>query len=278
MKSVLVTGGTGTFARHFIRKVLPTVERVVAYARHEKEMHDLERELGSPHNARFYLGDVRDADRLEMAMAGIDTVVHTAALKRVEQCERDPFEAKRTNVDGTENVIHAALRTNVTKAILLSTDKAMAPLNVYGASKQMAEALFLAANNIAAGRCAFSVVRYGNVWGSRGSVAPTWREAIRRDELIKITDPECTRFYMTLQTAVDLVLNTLSTMKGGELVIPDLPAYRLSDLAYAMGARAMEVTGLPKWEKLHESMSEHRRSDNARRMTIKELQEAIHEL
>lgn len=274
MTSYLITGGTGTFARAFIKCILPTAKRVVAYARHEKEMHEWEKELGSPPNARFYLGDVRDLGRLEMALEGIDTIIHTAALKRIEQCERDPFECKRTNIDGTENVIRAALRSGVTRAILLSTDKAVAPVNVYGASKQMAEALFLAANNISGGKCAFGVVRYGNIWGSRGSVVPTWIDDLALGKTIKITDPECTRFYMTLNQAVDLVLDTLATMKGGELVIPSLPAYRLGDLALAMGVKAMKVTGLNGYEKRHETMGTVS-SDNVRRMTMDELREAL---
>jgi UDP-N-acetylglucosamine 4,6-dehydratase/5-epimerase len=225
---------------------------------------------------RMFVGDVRDRMRLERAMRGIEWVVHAAALKRIEVGNYAPDEMMRTNVVGSQNVIDAAHAAGVKKVILLSSDKAFHPVSAYGFSKAMAESLFLMANNTRGwGGPIHAVTRYGNVWRSAGSVEPRWRAILAGGGTsVPVTDPECTRFFMTMDQAVDLVFDTLHRMKGGELAIPRLPAYRLGDLADAMGAK-MDVRGLPAWEKLHESMAEGNSSDRARRMTMAELTAAL---
>ena len=226
---------------------------------------------------RFFIGDVRDRDRLRRAMEDIQVVIHAAALKRIEVGAYNPLEVKKTNIDGAANVIEAAHDAGIARVVALSSDKAFEPISPYGTSKAFAESLFIAANN-ASGRMGprFAVVRYGNVWNSTGSVVPTWRAILKTSDTVPVTDPECTRFYMTMDEAVDLVLDTIETMQGGEIVIPTLPAYRLGDLAEAMGAK-MDIRGLPAYEKLHESMGPGNSSDKARRMSIPELQAALHD-
>ena len=224
---------------------------------------------------RFFIGDVRDRDRLRRAMDGIEVVIHAAALKRIEVGAYNPLEVKKTNIDGAANVIEAATDAGVRRVVALSTDKAFQPISPYGTSKAFAESLFIAANNTRGWNGPlFSVVRYGNVWGSTGSVVPTWRKILELHDTVPVTDPECTRFFMTMGQAVELVWKTAMTSVGGEIVIPMLPAYRLGDLAEAMGAK-INVIGLPAFEKLHESMGQYDSSDRARRMTIKELQDAL---
>ena len=266
---VLITGGTGSFGQAFVSRLLTQDhQRIVVYSRSEHVQAEMARKYNS-NVLRFFIGDVRDRDRLRRAMDGIDTVVHAAALKRIEVGQYNPLEVKKTNIDGAVNVIEAATDAGVRKVVALSTDKAFQPVSPYGTSKAFAESLFLAANNTRGERGpVFSVCRYGNVWGSAGSVVPLWREILKTSDTVPVTDPECTRFYMTMDQAVDLVLKTIKTMK--EIVIPDLPAYRLGDLAKAMGAR-MKVTGLPSWEKLDESMDYGKSSDKARRMSVDEL-------
>jgi UDP-N-acetylglucosamine 4,6-dehydratase len=234
-----------------------------------KEFHDDQR-------LRWFVGDVRDEKRLARAMRDMDLVVHAAALKRVEVGEYNPDEMVKTNVGGALNVIDAAIDANVNKVVALSTDKACAPVNAYGASKLMAEKLFLAANNISGQRGPrFSVTRYGNVAGSTGSVIPLWRKMIADGiDIVPVTDPDCTRFWMSLDEAVDLVIDTAETMRGGELSIPQLPAYRLGDLAEAMNV-GMRITGLGSHEKLHESMAEGNTSDLARRLSVDEIREKL---
>lgn len=279
---ILISGGSGSFGRAMVRRLLadldPATEspRVIVYSRDELKQANMRAKFGDNKHLRFFIGDVRDLQRLRRAFDGVHTVIHAAALKRIETGAYNPCELVKTNVLGTMNVIDAAHDTTVTKAILLSSDKAYQPVSAYGCSKAMAEALFLAANN-ARGKYgpAYSVVRYGNIAGSNGSVIPTWRALTRSEQRwCPITDPECTRFWMWQHEAVDLVLKTLSTMKGGELVIPDLPAYRLGDLAEAMGVM-FAVTGLPAHEKLAESMDDTRCSATARRMSVDELKEAL---
>lgn len=208
-------------------------------------------------------------------MEGIEIVIHAAALKRIEVGAYDPLEVKKTNIDGTANVIEAALDARVERAVLLSTDKAYQPISPYGTSKAFAESLWLAANNMRGwNRTAFACVRYGNVWNSTGSVVPTWKKILETSDMVPVTDPECTRFYMTMQGAIDLVFQTALHAVGGEVEIPVLPAYRLGDLADAMGAK-MDVRGLPAYEKLHESMGPRLCSESVRRMMIPELKEAL---
>jgi len=208
-------------------------------------------------------------------MEDIEVVVHAAALKRIETGFYNPVEISHTNIGGAVNVIEAAHDAGVHKVVALSTDKAHQPVSPYGTSKAFAESLFLAANNTRGNRGPiFAVVRYGNVWNSTGSVVPTWRRILEAGDTVPVTDPECTRFFMTMDEAVSLVLDTADTMRGGEIAIPELPAYRLGDLAEAMGAK-MDVRGLPLYEKRHESMGAGNSSDQARRMTVEELREAL---
>jgi FlaA1/EpsC-like NDP-sugar epimerase len=276
MKSVLITGGTGFFGRGFARACLKRgLERVCVFSRNEYSQHLMRQEFGNEPRLRFFIGDVRDQDRLRRAMDGVDVVVHAAALKRVEVGEYDTGELVKTNVLGSLNVVEAAKDAGVDRVVALSTDKACEPANAYGASKLCAEKLFLAANNsrgINGPR--FAVVRYGNVAGSTGSVIPTWRRALEHGHVVQLTDPECTRYWMRLDEAVDLVMDTADTMVGGELSIPELPAYQLVDLAEAMGVSYM-VTGLGLGEKRHESMRPGETSEHARRMSVDELREGL---
>lgn len=284
MKSILITGGSGAFGTAFVKcllslsDVLPT--RIVVFSRSEHRQAEMRRELEAindtaPSRMRYFIGDVRDRDRLRRAMEDVEIVIHAAALKRIEVGAYNPLEVKKTNIDGAANVIEAATDAGVRRVVALSTDKAYQPISPYGTSKAFAESLFLAANNTRGWHGpVFAVVRYGNVWGSTGSVVPTWRKMLQTTDVVPVTDPECTRFFMTMDEAVKLVWDTAMTMVGGEVVIPKLPAYRLGDLAEAMGAN-MSVIGLPAFEKRHESMGPGNSSDCARRMTMQELREAL---
>lgn len=273
--SVLITGGTGFLGNGLVKQLLEDgAMRVCVYSRGEFAQSKMRAMLGDDARLRWFIGDVRDPDRLERAMEGIDTVIHAAALKRIEVGRYNPDEMLKTNIDGSWNVIDAARRAGVLKVVLVSSDKAFEPISPYGFTKALAESLFLSANDISPRGPRYAVCRYGNVAGSTGSVIPTWREVLKRGEAVPVTDPDCTRFYMTLKQAVDLVLTTSRQMRGGEIEIPDLPAYRLGDLAEAMGA-AMSVKGLREFEKRHEAMSSGVSSDKARRMSIGELCEAI---
>jgi UDP-N-acetylglucosamine 4,6-dehydratase len=253
--------------------------RIVILSRGEHRQAEMMRELegfeGASWRMRYFIGDVRDRDRLRRAMEGIDVVIHAAALKRIEVGAYNPMEVMKTNILGAANVIEAATDADVDRVVALSSDKAFQPISPYGTSKAFAESLFLAANN-ARGNFGprFAVVRYGNVWCSTGSVVPTWWKILQTSETVPVTDPECTRFFMTMEEAIALVLKTILIMKGGEIAIPTLSAYRLGDLAEAMGAK-MDVRGLPAFEKRHESMAEGNSSDKARRMSVAELRAAL---
>jgi len=253
-QSILVTGGTGSFGKAFVARALRDgARRIVIFSRDEAKQAAMRAENPDP-RLRFFIGDVRDEPRLRRAMQGVDVVVHAAALKRIEVAEFDAEECVKTNVDGTRNVVHAATDAGVGKVVLLSTDKACSPVNAYGASKLLAEKLVLAANNTrGATGPIFACTRYGNVAGSRGSVIPLWRQAIDAGRDVQVTNPEMTRYWMTLEEAVELVVWTLANMQGGELVVPNLPAYRLADLAEAMGG-APNVVGTREGEKAHEAM------------------------
>ncbi len=230
----------------------------------------MRQEFNDDPRLRWMIGCVRDLPRLRRAMNGVDLVIHAAALKRVEVGIYCPTETMRTNVDGSQNVIEAATDARVLKAVLVSSDKAFHPTNAYGVSKAMAEHLWLGAHHGSFGP-KFGICRYGNVLGSTGSVVPLWRAATGPVEL---RAPEATRFMMTRQQAACLVLDTAETMRGGELAIPDLPAYRMADLAEAMG-KDCRITSLMPGEKMHESMSEDKSSDRARRLSIAEIREAL---
>jgi UDP-N-acetylglucosamine 4,6-dehydratase len=280
--SVLITGGTGSFGQAFTERLLSDgwATRICIYSRGEHAQAAMRLKFGDSPCLRFFVGDVRDRWRLCRAMDGCDVVVHAAALKRIEVGYYNPSEMVQTNVLGAMNVIEAARDAKVKKVVALSTDKACEPVSPYGYSKAIAESLFLAADHSAVRNGPrFARVRYGNVWGSAGSVAPTWSQQLEDgSEFIRVTDPDCTRFFMRMDQATGLVDETIDTMKGGELNVPELDAYRVGDLAEVMiegtGAKIV-VTGLPEWEKKHESMLPGRSSDRARRMTTDELRAAL---
>lgn len=280
MRSVLITGGAGSFGRAFAARMLeePDVERVCIFSRGELRQAELRDSLGNDPKLRLFLGDVRDVWRLERAFEDIDVVVHAAALKRIEVGHYNPDEMVKTNVLGAMNVIDAARRARVKRVVALSTDKACEPVSAYGQSKALMESLFLAANHTQSKGPEFFVTRYGNVAGSAGSVIPKWRSAIADTGRITVTDPDCTRFWMTMDDAVALVrsaaLGEFRVQHGGAIT-PTLPAYRLGDLALAMEPRDILEVGLPPWEKRAESMAVGQTSDDARRMTIDELREAL---
>jgi UDP-N-acetylglucosamine 4,6-dehydratase/5-epimerase len=276
MKSVLITGGAGAFGTALARRLLRSpVERIVIYSRGEFRQAVMHRELASldsNQKLRMMIGDIRDKDRLKRALRGVDTVFHAAALKRIEVGNYCPDEMVRTNVVGTQNVIDACTDAGVADAVFLSSDKAHHPVSPYGHSKALGECMFLAANNMRGQNGpVFTATRYGNVWRSTGSVVPTWEAILSTGDTVPVTDPECTRFFMLMGEAVDLVLRAVRE-RPREALIPDLPAYRLGDLAEAMGAK-MDVRGLPDWEKRHESMGPGNSSDKARRMSVEELRE-----
>jgi UDP-N-acetylglucosamine 4,6-dehydratase (inverting) len=257
---ILLTGGTGSFGKAFIAETLhrhPDIQRLVVYSRDELKQWDLQ-QLYPPDRfpqLRLFLGDVRDRDRLVRALEGIDTVVHAAALKQVPAAEYNPIEFINTNVLGAENVVQACLDTDVKRVVALSTDKAAAPINLYGATKLCSDKLFIAANNIKGTRdLRFSVVRYGNVMGSRGSVIPFFLEKAKTG-VLPITDPAMTRFNISLNEGVAMVLWALEQAQGGELFVPKIPSYRITDVAEAIGPSCKKpITGIRPGEKIHEEM------------------------
>lgn len=259
-KSILITGGTGSFGKAFVKKVLttwPAVKRLVIYSRDEQKQYQMALDYPRqqyPH-VRFFIGDVRDFERLKRALKGIDYVVHAAAMKHVPIAEYNPMECVKTNILGAENIINACLETNIEKVVALSTDKAAAPINLYGATKLASDKLFIAANNIrGANPINFSVVRYGNVMGSNGSVIPFFLSK-RKDGVLPITDPAMTRFNISLEEGVDMVLHALETAWGGELFVPKIPSYKITDVATAVGPGCKhEIVGIRPGEKIHEEM------------------------
>ncbi len=259
-RSILLTGGTGSFGQAFVRTVLdryPAVSRLVVYSRDELKQYEMAQTFSPERHPalRYFLGDVRDVDRLRRALEGIDIVVHAAALKQVPAAEYNPFEFIKTNVLGAQNVIEACIDTKVQHVVALSTDKAAAPINLYGASKLCADKLFTAANNVRGKRdLRFSVVRYGNVMGSRGSVIPFFL-ARRASGVLPITDPTMTRFNITLQHGVDMVLWAIENALGGEIFVPKIPSYRILDVAEAIAPGCEKpVVGIRPGEKIHEEM------------------------
>lgn len=256
-KCILVTGGTGSFGRACVRRLLRTgAKRVVVFSRDELKQHEMSGELsGHSERLRFFIGDVRDKQRLLRAFSGVDFVVHAAALKQVPALEYNPFEAVLTNVIGSQNIVDAAIDSGVQRVLALSTDKAANPINLYGATKLCSEKLFVAGNSYAAQRRArFSVVRYGNVIGSRGSVIPFFREK-RKEGVLPITDERMTRFWLTLEQGVDFVLSCLAAMHGGEIFVPKIPSMRVVDLAKAMAPECrLKTVGIRPGEKVHETL------------------------
>jgi UDP-N-acetylglucosamine 4,6-dehydratase/5-epimerase len=257
-KSILITGGTGSFGKQYVKTLLQKFRprRLIIYSRDELKQYEMAQQFNDE-CMRYFIGDVRDLDRLTQAMNGVDYVIHAAALKQVPAAEYNPMECIKTNIHGAENVIRAALAGNVEKVMALSTDKAANPINLYGATKLASDKLFVAANNVAGGhRTRFSVVRYGNVVGSRGSVVPYFRKLIDEGaDHLPITDLRMTRFWITLQQGVDFVLRNFSRMYGGEIFVPKIPSVNVVDLAKAMAPRLQhKIIGIRPGEKLHEVM------------------------
>ena len=259
-RSILITGGTGSFGRAFVRDVLthcPRVKRLVVFSRDELKQFEMQQEFPeSEYPAlRFFIGDVRDQNRLRRALEGIDTVVHAAALKQVPAAEYNPFEFIQTNIMGAQNLIEACMDTKVERVVALSTDKAAAPINLYGATKLCSDKLFVAANNFRGGRnLGFSVVRYGNVMGSRGSVIPFFMNKAKTG-VLPITDPNMTRFNISLNEGVEMVFWALQHASGSEIFVPKIPSYRISDVAQAVGPNCEHpIVGARPGEKIHEEM------------------------
>lgn len=280
VKSVLITGGAGYLGKHLAKELLSRGEydRICIYSRSEHTQAAMRSEMPDE-RLRWFIGDVRDKERLTRAMRGCQLVIHAAALKRIELAQYCPDELVKTNVIGSMNVVESAALAGVEKALLISSDKAYLPVSAYGQTKALAESLFLTANTVYPHGPRYAVVRYGNVWRSTGSVVNIWEKQFRNEETVMITDPKCTRFFMTIKQAVELVLDTARDMQGGELEIPNLPAYELGDLFAAMARPVDRIScqeqGLPSWEKLHESMDADHCSETARRMSVAELMAAL---
>lgn len=256
--SILITGGTGSFGKKYVKTLLSRYKprRLVIFSRDELKQYEMQQQFNEP-CMRYFIGDVRDKDRLIQAMRGVHYVIHAAALKQVPAAEYNPMECIKTNIHGAENVITAALQNNVRKVIALSTDKAANPINLYGATKLASDKLFVAANNIAGGQdTVFSVVRYGNVVGSRGSVVPFFRDLLASGAShLPITDERMTRFWISLQQGVDFVLRNFERMQGGEIFVPKIPSIRIVDLAQTMAPDLPhKIVGIRPGEKLHEIM------------------------
>ena len=260
-KTILVTGGTGSFGNQFVKTILENYKpkKLIVFSRDELKQYEMAQKFPTDKYdcMRYFIGDVRDFDRLDMAFRGVDIVIHAAALKHVTIAEYNPYECINTNVIGAENIVRAALRNGVQKVMALSTDKAVSPINLYGASKLAAEKIFVAANNIRGeDPTIFSAVRYGNVVGSRGSVVPFFKKLLADGvDSLPITDEEMTRFWITLPQGVDFVLSNLALMQGGEIFIPRIPSMKITDLAVALkpGIKT-HVIGIRPGEKLHEWM------------------------
>jgi UDP-N-acetylglucosamine 4,6-dehydratase len=258
-KSILITGGTGSFGYRYVSTLLEKydIKRLVIYSRDELKQYEMAMKFQGYENVmRFFIGDVRDASRLKEATRGIDIIIHAAAIKHVPIAEYNPMECIKTNIHGAENVIQAALDNNVEYVMALSTDKAANPINLYGATKLASDKLFVAANNMSGGRTKFSVVRYGNVVGSRGSVVPFFKKLIKEGaDSLPITHKDMTRFWITLQQGVDFVLKCMERMDGGEIFVPKIPSVRIVDLAKAMAPDLpIKTIGIRPGEKLHEIM------------------------
>jgi len=257
-KTILITGGTGSFGKQYVNTLLNRykAKKIIIYSRDELKQFEMQQTYNQG-CMRYFIGDVRDPERLQQAMRGVDYVIHAAAMKQVPAAEYNPTECLKTNIHGAENIIRAAIANEVEKVIALSTDKAANPINLYGASKLASDKLFVAANNMTGGhRTTFSVVRYGNVVGSRGSVVPFFKKLIADGaEHLPITHEDMTRFWITLQQGVDFVLKDFERMKGGEIFVPKIPSVRITDLATAMAPNmSQKIVGIRPGEKLHEIM------------------------
>ncbi len=253
-KTVLITGGTGSFGKTFTKFILKNYNprKVIIFSRDEFKQHKMQQELIDP-RLRFFIGDVRDLPRLQRAFQEVDIVIHAAALKHVPALEYNPFEAVKTNIIGSQNIIEAAIDQKITKALLISSDKAVQPINLYGATKLSAEKLFVSANSYSPKKTLFSIVRYGNVVGSRGSIVETLLEKSGNGDAVKITDPEMTRFWLTQNQSCELVRFALKNMEGGEIFVPKIPSMKLGDLFDILAPNTKrEIIGLRPGEKLHE--------------------------
>jgi UDP-N-acetylglucosamine 4,6-dehydratase len=257
-KSILITGGTGSFGKQCVETLLKhhQPKKIIVYSRDELKQYEMAQKFDSP-IMRYFIGDVRDEQRLALAMREVDYVIHAAALKHIPVAEYNPMECIKTNINGADNVINVALEQGVDKVIALSTDKAVNPINLYGATKLAADKLFVAANNLAGDRkTRFSVVRYGNVLGSRGSVVPFFQKLIQEGATeIPITDPRMTRFWITLNQGIDFVLKNFTRMQGGEIFVPKIPSMKMTDMAEALAPGVPhQIVGIRPGEKLHEVM------------------------
>ena len=267
--SVLITGGTGSLGKSLVHYLLTetTVRRIAVFSRDELNQHDLRIHFEDDPRLRWFLGDIRDLDRLKRAFHGVDFVIHAAALKQVDTGEYNPMEFIKTNVLGSQNVIDASIDAGVKRVVALSTDKASSPINLYGATKLTADKLFVAANNYSYSYgTTFSVVRYGNVMGSRGSVIPFFKNLAAQGKPLPITDLRMTRFWISIEDAVKFVIDSLEMMTGGELYVPRIPSMKIVDLAHAVSADSkLEAIGMRPGEKLHEEMIS---ADDSRRTII----------
>ncbi|MCU8014151.1 UDP-N-acetylglucosamine 4,6-dehydratase (inverting) [Shewanella sp. SM74] len=257
-KTILITGGTGSFGQKYTKTILERYKpkRLIIFSRDELKQYEMQQVFNAP-CMRYFIGDVRDGERLMQAFKDVDFVIHAAALKQVPAAEYNPMECIKTNIYGAENVIRAAISNNVKKVIALSTDKAASPINLYGATKLASDKLFVAANNVVGdGKTRFSAVRYGNVVGSRGSVVPFFKQLIANGTTsLPITHPDMTRFWITLQDGVDFVLKNFARMQGGEIFVPKIPSVRITDLAKAYGPHLeQQIVGIRPGEKMHEVM------------------------
>lgn len=259
-KTILITGGTGSFGNKFVdRSLFLNPKKIIIFSRDEFKQYEMSEKYKNHKEfkkLRFFLGDIRDYKRLKLALIGVDMVIHAAALKIVDTAEYNPMESIRTNINGAENLISAALDNNVSKVINISTDKAVNPINLYGATKLAADKLFIAANNYSGNnfKTKFSVVRYGNVIGSRGSIIPFFKKLIKENSVfLPITDPEMTRFSIRLEDGVNFVISSLLKMKGGEIFIPKMPSVLITDLAKCLSSNTkLKIVGIRPGEKLHE--------------------------
>lgn len=267
--SILITGGTGSLGKALVAELLENtkVRRIAIFSRDELKQHNFRNEIGDDSRLRWFIGDIRDLERLKRAMHGVDFVIHAAALKQVDTGEYNPMEFIKTNVLGSQNVIDASIESGVKRVVALSTDKASSPINLYGATKLTADKLFVAANNYSHSYgTIFSVVRYGNVMGSRGSVIPFWKQLAQEGRPLPITDLRMTRFWISIDQAVHFVMQSLELMSGGELYVPRIPSMRIIDLAMAVAPDAkLEEIGMRPGEKLHEEMIS---ADDSRRTVI----------
>ena len=270
MRSVLITGGSGFLGQHLARELIKTYDRVCIYSRSEHAQANMREAFNDDPRLRWFIGDVRDKERLCLAAQGCDSVIGAAALKRIEVGYYNPFEMVKTNVNGTQNTIEAAVQGGAKNFVFVSSDKATNPKSCYGYTKALGESLTLNANHVYGHRGPkFKIVKYGNIAGSAGSCIPKWRDMLKTSSTVPVTDPEATRFWMYIDDAVELILSALED-DAPPISIPVLPAYRVGDLAEAMGAK-INVIGLPDYEKLHEEMREGEPSNLARRLSVEEL-------